>query len=58
MEWFGIWYNFQIREPKFYVVSPYLLQTLHVWIKDKHGEGSHCFAQFLKKKNQMIFARV
>ena len=34
------------------MVSLYLFQTLYVWIKSKHEEGSQSFAQFLKKKNE------
>ena len=50
MDWFRIWYNSQIKDPKFYVVSPYLLQTLQAWIKDKYGEGYQSFALFFKTK--------
>ena len=46
MDWFRIWYNLQIKDLKFFVVSPYLLQTLQTWIKDKHGEGGQSFALF------------
>jgi hypothetical protein len=58
MEWFRVWYNSQIRDLKSFVVSPYLLQTLQVWIKDKYGEGSQSFARIFEEKIQTIFARV
>ena len=32
------------------MVSPYLLQTLQAWIKNKHGEGYQSFALFFKTK--------
>ena len=56
MDWFRIWYNPQIKNLKFFVVSSYLLQTLQAWVKDKHGEGGQSFVLFVKKK-QTIFAR-
>lgn len=32
------------------MVSPYLLQTLQAWVKDKHGEGGQSFGLFLEEK--------
>lgn len=55
MDWCRVWYNIQIKYIKFYMDSPYLLQTLHTWIKHKYGEWSQNFTQFIKK---MIFAKV
>ena len=52
MNWFRICYNYQIKDLKFFVVNPYLLQTLQAWVKDKHGEGGQSFALFLEKKNK------
>ena len=43
MKWLRVWYNTQIKDLKFYVVNPYLLQTLQVFIKDKHGECNQSF---------------
>ena len=52
MNWFRIWYNLQIKDLKFFVVSPYLLQTLQALVKDKHGKKGQSFALFLEKKSK------
>ena len=54
MDWFRIWYNPQIKDLNFFMVSPYLLQTLQEWVKDKYEEGGRSFALFLKKKTNDI----
>ena len=43
MDWFRIWYNPQVADIKYNVMSPYTLHVLIGWMRSSRGDGSDSF---------------
>ena len=53
MDWFRIWYNPQVADIKYNVMSPYTLHVLIGWMRSSRGDGSDSFTTQIVKKWKM-----